>query len=126
MPSQGVRVEGARQLRRDLKRAGIELESLKAAHDEAARFVAARAKIAAPRRTGALASTMRGAGTKGRASVRAGYARTPYGPAIHWGWPARNIAAQPWVSDTAQRTEPHWVLIYRQAVSALLDTIEGA
>lgn len=122
----GVRVEGARHLRRDLKRAGVELDSLKAAHDQAARFVAARASAAAPHRTGNLADTVRGAGTKGRASVRAGYARVPYGPPIHWGWPARNIAAQPWISDTARATEPHWLLIYRQAVSALLDTIEGA
>ena len=122
----GVRVEGARELRRELKAAGVELDSLKAAHDEAARYVAARAQAAAPRRTGALASTVRGAGTKGRASVRAGYARVPYGPPIHWGWPARNIPPNPWVLETAESTEAQWAAIYRRAVAALLDTVEGA
>lgn len=122
----GVSVAGARELRRSLKAAGVELDSLKAAHDEAARYVAARAEAAAPRRTGALASTMRGSGTKGRASVRAGYARIPYGPPIHWGWPARNIPANPWVLETAESTQAQWSAIYTRAVRALLDTIEGA
>ena len=121
-----VKVAGANKLRRELKRAGLDMEDLREAHDRAARMVAADSRATAPRRTGALAGSLRGAGTKGRASVRAGYARIPYAGPIHWGWPARNIAAQPWILQTAERTEPAWYGIYLQAVQAILDGVEGA
>ena len=81
--SAGVRVEGAARLRRELRRAGDDLGDMTAAHRAVANIVAAMAQSTAPRRSGELAATVRGSGTKTRASVRAGYKRTPYAGIIH-------------------------------------------
>lgn len=119
-----LRVDGARQLRTSMRRAGIDMRELRETHAEAARLVAARADP--PRRTGRLAATIRAAGTQTQAVVRAGYARVPYAPVIHWGWPARGIRAQPFLTEAAQASEPAWVELYTRHVEQILNTIEGA
>lgn len=121
-----LEVRGARRLRRDLKRAGDDLEELKATHARVAAIVAATATSTAPRRSGRLAATVRPAGTKTQAVIRAGYARVPYANPIHWGWPRRGIRANPWLSEAAQTTEPAWYRAYALHVDQLLNRVEGA
>jgi hypothetical protein len=60
-----------------------------------------------------------------RARVVAGRASVPYAPPIHWGWPARNIAAQPFVSQAAQATESQWLPVYLHDVQQALDRVKG-
>ena len=50
----------------------------------------------------------------------------PYAGPIHWGWPARGICAQPFMTDAAADTEPSWTRTYRAEVDRILDRIEGA
>lgn len=119
-----VQVEGARELRRTLRKAGDDLSDMKAAHTKAAGTVLARQ--IAPARTGTLAATVRGTGTKTAAIIRAGYARVPYANPIHWGWPARNIAAQPWISEAAQGSEAVWYPVYVADVQRITDKVKGA
>lgn len=121
-----VEVEGARQLRATLRRAGVDLQQLKDAHAEASRLVANAATARAPRRSGALAGTIRAAGTTTKGIVRAGYARLPYAGPIHWGWPAHHISAQPFLVDAAHDTETTWLAAYERATAAIINTIEGA
>lgn len=121
-----LRVDGARQLRASLKRAGISVQDLKDAHKAAADIVKAEAEPRAPRRTGRLAASVRASGTQSAAVVRAGRKAVPYAGPIHWGWPARNIAANPWIFEAAQRTESTWTRTYLAAVEQIIDTIEGA
>lgn len=125
--SVGIRVEGARELRASLKRADSKLgDEITEAHKDVADLVATESKPAAPRgKTGALAGSGRGSGTKTQAVVRYGGARVRYAGPNHFGWPARNIAAKPWVTDTAQRTEPRWTERYESAVEHVLNTITG-
>lgn len=119
-------VEGARQLRASLKRAGIQLSDLKAAHAEVAELVRSRADPRAPRRTGRLAGTMRAAGTQSAAIVRAGTAAVPYAGPIHWGWPARGIVARPWIYEAAADSQDQWADTYLHALEKIIDSIEGA
>lgn len=121
-----MRVEGARRLRATLKAAGVSVQDLKDAHKEVADLVARAAAPAAPRASGALADSVRTAGTASAAIVRAGGARLPYAGPIHWGWPARNIRAQPWLADAAAETDTAWQGVYLQAVEAIIATVEGA
>lgn len=115
-----VRVEGARQLRRALSRAGDDLADLRDANAQAA-AVASRAGAArAPRRSGTLAASVRPGATKTQAVIRAGGARVPYAGPIHWGWPARHIAPQPFLSEGAQATEPTWLGIYMAAIERIV------
>jgi len=121
-----LQVDGARQLRASLRRAGLSVQDLKDAHRAVAETVKAEAAPRAPRRTGRLAASVRASGTQSAAIVRAGKKAVPYAGPIHWGWPARNITAQPWLAETAQRTEHKWTATYLDALEHIIDTIEGA
>lgn len=118
-----VRVEGARELRRTMRKAGRSLLAMREAHREVAATVTRAASP--PRVTGRLAGSVRPGATQTAALVRAGGARVPYAGVIHWGWAARNIEPQPFLTDAAHRTEPVWVDQYERAVDRVLATIRG-
>lgn len=123
-----VRVIGGAQLRRTLRRAGQDLTDLKAANAKAAAFVAALAKASpsAPRRTGRLVGSVRGNRAAGRARIMAGGAAVPYAGPIHWGWPSRNIEAQPFIAAAAEESQPQWLGIYQSEVDDIVDRVKGA
>ena len=121
----GIEVRGARELRRSAKAAGDDLSDLKEAHNEAAQVVTNAGRQRAPKKEGKLAGTVRGSGTKTAAVVRAGGARARYAGPIHFGWPARHIDANPFLTEAAQETESSWVGIYEQTVEKVLNRIEG-
>lgn len=126
MASGGVEVVGARKLRSTMKRAGQDLSDLKAVHSKVAAFVADKAAARAPRRTGRLAGTVRGNRAAASSRVMAGRQSVPYAKVIHWGWPARNISAQPWIQDTARDTETQWLLMFQAGIDAAIKRVEGA
>jgi hypothetical protein len=121
-----LQVDGARQLRATLKAAGDDLEDLKAVHATVARYVALRAAAMAPRRSGRLAASVRGNQAKTAATVRAGGARVPYANPIHWGWPRRHIASNPFLVNAAHTTEPTWTKYYLREVERIVGKVHGA
>jgi len=120
-----VRVDGARELRRTLKAAGDDLEDLKHVHATVAKYVALRAAATAPRKSGRLAGSVRGSQAKTSATVRGGGARVPYANPIHWGWPHRHIAANPFLVNAAHQTEPTWTKYYLREVERILSHVHG-
>jgi hypothetical protein len=126
VPEATARVEGIDRLVRTLKRAGVDISELKEAHMRAARLVASAASSRAPRRTGHLAGNVRTGRSPRHARVLAGSARVPYAGPIHWGWPARRIAAQPFISEAAEQTESSWAAGYVRDVIAALGNVKGA
>jgi hypothetical protein len=125
MAGQTVRVEGLNNLVRTLNRASADLSDLKDAHAAAGRLVAADAIPRAPRVSGRLAGSVRPARQARRARVMAGGARVPYAGPIHWGWQARNIRPDPFISWAAMATETQWTEGYRRDVQAALDRVKG-
>ena len=121
-----LEVSGARNLRRTLKAAGIELTDLKKAHAEVAALVSSRAAALAPHRTGRLAASVRGSGQAGAAVVRAGRSAVPYAGPIHFGWAARHIEPHKFIYEAAEETRGTWEAAYLHAINDLIDTIEGA
>jgi hypothetical protein len=121
-----VTVEGLNTLVRTLRRAGEDIAELKEAHAAVGSMVAAAAAQRAPRRSGNLAGSVRPAKRANGARVMAGRASVPYAGPIHWGWPARHITAQPFVSEAARATESRWVARYTHDVQAALDHVRGA
>lgn len=136
-PIQGIQVEGARELRRQLKAAGDDLTEMKAIHHKVGSLVANTSKILAPRSPDSthIAETTRASQTKTAAVVKVGGAKFPYANPIHWGWftrpnPAkgwRGGAIKPrfWVSRAAAQTEPEWFRIYEDYVNKTLDQVKG-
>lgn len=122
-----LRVIGGRNLRRTLAKAGIDLAELKATNAKVAGIVATRGRGMAPvGPTGRLAGSVRPSGTKTQAVVRAGFARVPYAGPIHWGWPKRNIEAQPFLSEAATSTEATWQDVYMTFIEKVINQVEGA
>jgi hypothetical protein len=85
-------------------------------------MVAAVARGLAPRVSGNLAASIGMVAVDGGIAVDAS---APYAGPIHWGWPARNIKAQPFLSDAATQTESQWVELYEAEVDKALDRVEG-
>lgn len=123
--SAGIRVEGTRRLRRTLRQAGDDLGNLKSAHADAAEIAARASEALAPKRTGTLARTIRGSGTKTAGVMRAGRASVPYAGPIHWGWPARNISPQPFLSDGATNSQGRWLPVYEKAIDDAVRKVRG-
>lgn len=126
----GLRLEGAPRFKRTLKQAGQELDDMKTAHKSAAGIVASRASSWAPSVTGRLAGSVRASGTKTAAIVRAGNNRkskagVPYANPIHWGWRARNIRPNPFLSYSAQSTEPTWLPLFMKELNQAISKVEG-
>ena len=114
-----IKVEGADQLRKQLRAIDKGTEDLKAAHKAGAEIVLAGAHP--PRRTGALAASGRAAGQAGQGVVRWGKASVPYAPVIHFGWPGHNISPQPWAYDAVESKRAAVLEVYSKAVNRLID-----
>jgi hypothetical protein len=70
--------------------------------------------------TGALAGSIRAGRGKTKAVVRAGGAKAPYAGVIHYGWPARNIAPHPFLTDALSRRHEQIYAALEQGIDALL------
>ena len=91
---------GLREVQRDLRKLGDDTKTeLKDTHKAAAEIVVLGAKRLVPYRTGRLADSIRALATNTSGRVRAGSASVPYAGPIHFGWPARRIAPQPFIYD---------------------------
>ena len=126
MATQRTIIKGADRLNDTLTKAGAELEEMKALHKNIGELVATEARPNAPVLTGALAGTIRGSGIKKGGVVRAGSARVPYAGVQEFGWPARNIAAQPALTDALATSEPAILDAYQAEIDRLLSKVKGA
>ena len=116
-----IGVEGARELRKALKTVGDEAKAgLKDVNVEVAEIVARAAVTKVPARSGALRETIRAAGAQTRASVKAGFKKVPYAGVIHFGWPARKIAPQPFLYDALDARRDEVVDTYANGMADLL------
>lgn len=121
-----IKVEGAKQLRASLKKAGHDLTQMKQAHAAAAEIAAAAARSRAPMGpTGRLVRSIRSSGTNTAGIVRSGYKSVPYAGPIHWGWPGHNIQGNAFMSDGATSSESRWLPVYEAAVENAIQQVRG-
>jgi len=76
-----------------------------------------------PRRSGRLAASIRAQGTQRAGRVAAGKKSVPYAGPIHWGWPARNIKPQPFLTDALASKQETVVEIYLTETDRLIDRV---
>jgi hypothetical protein len=115
-----IKVEGARELKKALKDVENGIADLKAVHADAAAIVEVKATSLVPRRSGTLGDSIRSSGNKSGGVVRAGRARVPYAGPIHFGWPARNIAPQPFLYDALDDRRSEVIDVYEKRVGDLI------
>lgn len=118
-------VDGGRELRRSLRAAGDDFTDLKDAHREAAQIAMHASADLAPSVSGRLKVTLRAAGTKTAGILRAGKKAVPYAGPIHWGWPKRNITAQPFMATGAKNSEGQWVRVFEDRIDEITNKIKG-
>jgi hypothetical protein len=115
-----IKLDNMREFRRDLKALGDDaINDLKAVHTANANIVAGTARVLVPKRTGRLAGTIRGAGTKTGGRVRAGFKAVPYAGPIHFGWADRGIKPQPFLYDALDRRRNEVAQNYAQQLENL-------
>lgn len=102
----GYRVQGLSQVVRALQQMGAEVDDLKAAFSKIAERGAEAAAAAAPRKSGRLASDIRGNRAKSKAVVTAGRASVPYAGPINYGWPSRGIEPAGFMQKADQQMQP--------------------
>ena len=124
--AKAVRIEGHKEVRKAINRLADDMDrnagkgALKQMNLEAATIVKKVADGLVPTQTGALAATIRAAGTQKSARVRAGYKRVPYAGVIHYGWPTRGIAPQPFLYEALDHSRTEIVRLYDERLLALI------
>jgi phage gpG-like protein len=117
-----VTVAGAARLTATMRRAARDLGDLSAAGSRTAFLIASTGRSRAPRRTGRLAGSLVATSTGQTAEVASGRA---YAGVVHYGWPARRIAANPFLLDAATATAPAWTPLYAAEVAGAIDRVKG-
>lgn len=141
-PPIAIRVEGGRELRRQLKAAGDGSEkAVRDANKNAAEKVVRAALPNVPVRSGKLRGSVRALASQSAGRVTAGRASVPYAAAIHWGEGAgninhstgatvrranRNIRGRPFLWEAADAMRDQIIEEYADEIDRLLDrTVRG-
>lgn len=126
MPAPAARIQGRRELARKFREVGNDMGELKELHKRLADDVAGTAKTKVPVRSGRLKNSIRGAGTKTAARIRAGNNRksgptsVPYAAPTHFGWAARGIRPQPFLYEALDDRRQEVVDRYNDEVRAII------
>jgi hypothetical protein len=96
-----VTIKGVNEVIRSLKQYQGAVDDLKDANAAIGNKVAVTAKATAPYLSGRLAGTVRANRAMKKVQMKAGGAAVPYAGVIEYGWPARNIEAQPYLRRAA-------------------------
>lgn len=116
---EAVQITGVKEVLRDFEELGrITRQDIKEAHKEAAEPVARQSLTLVPRRSGALAGTIRTVAYSSSGQVRSGSSRVPYAGPIHFGWPARNIRPQPFLYDALDDRRRKVVEVYESYIDS--------
>lgn len=119
MPN-GYTVEGLNKVVKALVEAGVEVDDLKDAFAQIAEEAAQKASSLAPKRTGALAATVRGNRAKNKAVVTAGRAKVKYAGAINYGWPKRGIRPSGFMQKADEAMRPDALAKLEAAVNTII------
>ena len=106
-----------------MKKADKDMGKLTTVHREVGAVVLRQGRSSAPRRTGALAASLRSQPTRTKARVGS---RLDYAAPVHWGVPSRGVEGRPWLSDAAVRTEGTWEKLYRRRIEELITDMENS
>lgn len=116
----GFKVEGLRQMVRDLEAMGVEVEDLKDAFSAIASEGARVAAGFVHSRSGTLAGSLRGNRAKGKAVIAAGGARVSYAGPQNYGWVSRNIPAQGFMQRADQVMAPRAIDLLEQEINDII------
>lgn len=116
----GVQVHGLTALEQALAAAGGSLRDLSDLHADVSRVVVTKAGTLAPRRTGRLAASLRGAGGADAAVMGS---TVPYASVVHWGSKKRHIVARPFLAQAVEATTTQTERLYLTKLDEIMGRV---
>ena len=114
--AEAITIQGIKEVTDSLKKLGKDLESNIELNKELSTSLSQKASALAPRLTGALASSVVGNPSAEKAQIMAGSAAVPYAGVIEYGWPDRNIDAQPYLNPAVNDNMGYIVEKYNDSI----------
>jgi HK97 gp10 family phage protein len=123
-----IEVDGVKELQRLLRKVESKEinKAIRSANKSSANVIAEEAKTIVPVRSGRLQRSIKAQGSQSSGSVKAGSAaRVPYAGVIHFGWPERNIKAQPFLERAVTSKLPEARTVYADLMYEVMRVIES-
>ena len=121
-PAYTLEIKGIRATSRALKKSGADMQQMNKLMHAIGMIVVENARPRAPHNTGRLAATIRAGRGRTKAVVSAGKKRVPYAGVIHYGWPKRGIAAQPFLTTAIDSQSNRIYTEFLAGLGKILDT----
>lgn len=115
-----VKIEGLEQVKASLDNLAKDLENNLDLNKELSTTLAQKASTMAPRLTGALASSVVGNPSSNKAQIVAGNGAVPYAGVIEYGWPDKNIEAQPYLVPAVTQNMGYIVAKYNDSIDSAI------
>lgn len=107
-----VTVTGIEEVKASILKLANALEESLDLNKELSTTLARKASTMAPRLSGALASSVVGNPSAEKAQIVAGNGAVPYAGVIEYGWPAKNIQAQPYLRPAVNDSMEYIIATY--------------
>jgi HK97 gp10 family phage protein len=119
MAAPAIEVQGLNKLTRALKKAGVEISDLKEANTRVGAVVVQAAGPLTPRRTGALAGSIRPAQRQSGVIVRAGGGRVRYARYVEYG--TSRMRPRSYLIKGMNDSQPRWMTVYEGELQKVMD-----
>jgi hypothetical protein len=116
MAEANITITGVEQVKDTLDKLGRDLESNTELNKELSTTLSQKASAMAPRLTGALASSVKGNPSAEKAQIMAGSSAVPYAGVQEYGWPEKNIQAQPYLRPAVYNNLGYIIEKYNESI----------
>jgi hypothetical protein len=113
-------VEGEAQVKAALDKVEKDLIDRSELNKDLSDELSRKASAMAPRLTGALASSVKGNASNDKAQILAGSNVVPYAGVQEYGWPAKNIQAQPYLRPAVFDNMDYIVEKYNKYIESIV------
>ena len=116
MAEANISIQGVKEVTDSLNKMARDLESNIELNKELSTTLSQKASALAPKLTGALASSVVGNPSAEKAQIMAGSAAVPYAGVIEYGWPDKNIDAQPYLNPAVNNNMGYIIEKYNDSI----------
>ena len=120
MAEANISIQGVKEVTDSLDKLARDLGSNIELNKELSTTLSQKASAMAPKLTGALASSVVGNPSAEKAQILAGSAAVPYAGVIEYGWPKKNIQAQPYLTTTVNNNLGYIVAKYENSITGII------
>lgn len=114
--AEAITITGVKEVIDTLNKLNKDIESNIELNKELSTTLSQKASAMAPVLTGALASSVKGNPSAEKAQIMAGSAAVPYAGVIEYGWPDKNIDAQPYLNPAVNDNMGYIIEKYNDSI----------